>query len=231
MQLDTLIPVSQKPLNRPKGSVGDTAVTHLTADVKDKPRNRPLVRMKVRNRCTAVLTLPHACSVEPGEWLISCYDDEVKDVLSLVEPRPDRIRDAQEQYQRAILSAAKKQIEGFLGTVDDLQAAIENGTAPDGTKEAVDAALRDSDLSVESVFHKIMERDVLPLDAAELIKDSEHSEPKRVEQVKEQDALANAMGKAMARELPAAMEALADAIVRKLQGVNLSNPKQGGQSR
>ncbi len=229
MQLDSLIPISQKPLDKPKGSVGDTAVTHLTADVKDKPRNRPLVRMKVRNRCTAVLTLPHANSVEPGEWLISCYDDEVKDVLSMVEPRPDRIKDAQEQYQRSILSAAKKHLEGFSGTVDDLQVAIENGTAPDNLKEVVDAALRDSDLSVESVFHKMMERDIKPLDSAELIKDSEHAEPKRVEQVKDQDALANAMGKAMARELPAAMEALADAIVRKLQGVMPTN--QGGQPR
>src|SRR5574342_424118 len=125
--LDTLIPVTQRPLAQPKGTEGTQVASLLTADVKDKPRNRPLVRMKVRNRNTAMLLVPHANPVPPGEWVISCYDDEVPAVMGLVETRQDRLRDAQKQYQRMVLSEAKKKLGTFLGTVDDLEEAITGG--------------------------------------------------------------------------------------------------------
>lgn len=233
--LDTLIPVSQRPLRQPAANAGVGVVPHLTADVRDKPRNRPLVRMEIHNRCTAVLTLPHANSVPPGQWTISCYDDEVAAVLSMVEPKPDRLRDAQQQFQRSILAEAKKKLESYQGTVDDLEEEIAKGTAPPELKAEIDAILRETEVSVESVFHAMMERDVKPLVSAKLVEGSEHQEPKRVEQVKEQNALADAMGAAISRELPVAMKAamgeFADQLFAKLAPLLQGNQSKGGGDR
>ncbi len=238
--LDTLIPVSQHALRQAAGTEGTQIASLLTADVKDKPRNRPLVRMKVRNRNTTLLNLPHANPVPPGEWIISCYDDEVPAVMALVETRQDRINDARKQYQRMILSEAKK-LTSFPGTVDDLEEALLKGLSsagnapPEDIKEHIAGVLRETELSVESVFHAMMERDIKPLDSAELIANSEHQEPKRVEQVKEQNALADAMGAAISRELPVAMKAamgeFADQLFAKLVPLLQGNQSKGGGDR
>ena len=209
--LETLIPVSQRPIPCPEG---EHAVCHLTADVRDRPRNKPLVRMKVRNRCTKLLQVGF-WMVPPGEHEITCYADEVDGVKGMVEDKPDQIRAAQDAYRRNIVSEVKEKYEQYRGDVVDLMKDLDAGKTDPEILDVLKRVLEGSTESVEAVFMATMKRDVRALDSAEVVPGSEHKEPKLLEQEHEKNQLADAMGAALGRFLSQPQPAQAAASSKK----------------
>lgn len=217
--LDKLIPVTQRPLPTPSGAV---VADYLTATVKDAPRNVPRVKMRVRNRCTVNLGFL-GNRVPCGEHVVSVYRDEVDKVLAMVEQDQQGIKAAQQKYRKRVAAEVRELLGNYSGTTDELLAELDqDGAADDDRKTALSKVLTTTSLSVEGIFRQDHDRDILPLDFAELIESTEHAEPKVVERKREQDTLAGAMGAALAHALPSALEGLAVRVAEILSS------KQGG---
>ena len=52
---------------------------------RDRPRGRPLKRVRVHNRSTLNLQTPRAWLIQPGVQEIEVYDDEVEALMGMVE--------------------------------------------------------------------------------------------------------------------------------------------------
>lgn len=224
-----LIPVGQQQL-RPKRPEHERT---LTADSKDPMRHEPLVKMRVVNRCTTVLPLPHN-AINPGEHVITVFKSEVPAVLARVEPDPAAITSAQEAYRLGIAEEVRSRTD-FEGTARDLLALIDEGAnVPDEIARTVKDVLAETVDSVESVFFQREKRGVKPLVSAEVISGSEHDEPKREMLDGEQKRLARAVSAGLAEVLPVAMEALALKLIEVLRpGSNAGNQSgaQGGNQQ
>lgn len=182
---------------------------------KDKPRNRSMVKMRVENRSTLALQVLEN-TIGPGVHEISVYEYEVPKVHAMVEPAPQRLKEAEAQYELEIAEAVKARTDMFQGTAIDMLELIKSG-ASDKVNAEYQRQLEITPLSPHGVFRRMNKRDVLPLVSAEVIEDSVYAEPQRAALDREQNKLADAIGKALAKHsggaAPADIEARINAMV------------------
>jgi len=164
----------------------------LTATGKDKARNKNLVHMKVVNRKTLNLSLPDGNLVGPGEHVIPVYEDHVAAVMAQVEPNPEAIVAAKEDFELQMARVVQEKLGTFSGTLDELRTLIRSKSNPT-INEKYQTALATQPFSVEGSFQRLRGRDVKPLDSAEVIKGSEHAEPQRAQQTADQKNLVAAV--------------------------------------
>lgn len=228
--LDKLIPLTQQPLPAPAGAV---VAEFLTASVKDAPRNVPRIKARVVNRCTPNLHI-FGSLVPVGRHEISIYKDQADALMAMVEDEQQAIKQAQTKYRKRICTEVRELLGNFPGTTDDLLAELDAKGADSERQTAISKVLTETSLSVEAVFRQDHDRDIRPLDHAEILDGTEHAEPKVVEKKREQDTLAGAMGAALAGALPQALEGLAarvaDLLQQRSQGQGQGN-NQGQQRR
>lgn len=142
---------------------------------RDRPRGRPLKRVRVHNRSTLNLQTPRAWLIQPGVQEIEVYDDEVEALMGMVETKPEMIEQAQESYRLAIAEDAKQRVEGFAGDAAAFIAEVAAGNQ--AAREAYEYVRARTSLSPQSLFRQAMKRDPLPLVSVEVIGDAQ--EPKR----------------------------------------------------
>lgn len=164
-----------------------------------KKRNVSFVRMKVKNRNTLNLPLPDGNLIPRGEHIIAVYEDSVQTVLDLVED-PKNIELARAAHDADLLadvmSAASADPEiAWNGKPEEMRKLIaERSNA--GINRIYAAVLAETPFSIESAFRKLHNRDILPLDAAEVI-ETGLPEPQREEASGERDRLIEALSAAL----------------------------------
>lgn len=210
---------ARKPLNQ----------NYLSPE-KDKPRGQSLVRMKVVNRNTHVLSVLENV-IGPGEHVITVYKGDVPKVMERVESEPDRIALAEEMFEREIAELVIGQLDRWDGTVEDMLPVMRS-RSDTRINEIHDRLMQTTSKSVEGTFQKLTKRALKPLVSAEVIKDSEHAEPQRTALNRETEKLAEAIGAALDKRMSggapsqADINALVDARVKELLG-----EKAAGKSR
>lgn len=209
---------------------------HLDPE-KSKARGRSLVKMRVVNRNTRNLQVPHGNVIDPGVREIYCYDDEVAAVKAMVEPKVANIPAARERYMLAIAKQVGERLDPpFNGTLADLAERITTGKIDPSDKPGsiafeLSKVLDTTPSSVEGAFYETNGRSLYPLDSAEVI-DEGIPEPQRkamaMEQEKQAGVLANALRSVLKEALaefgasagptPADVDARVEAKVRELLG-------------
>lgn len=187
------------------------------ANPKAKSRGRSMVKMRVVNRNTRNLTVPHGNVIEPGTREFYCYDDEVAQVMKMVEPKRENIATARMRYKLAIAKEVAERLDPpFTGTLEELAAVIDAGPT-DQIAEQLKYVLEVTPASMEGQFQDLTGRGLYPLDSAEVIQDG-ITEPQREtlqrEQEKQAGVLAAALEKVLGKGPSATTEADIDALVK-----------------
>lgn len=153
---------------------------HLTADVRDAPRNRDLVRWRVVNRCTDGLLIGQTV-IGPGTHEVLMYEDHADQVTRLVEPDRAAIEMARRSYWLQLLDEARDLAKDFQGDTDAFMKHVAEGRATERQMDAIRKCREETNLSVEGVFREMFKRDILPLDSAEIVKGApKEKEPKKL---------------------------------------------------
>ena len=202
---------------------------------KAKPRGRSMVRMRVVNRNTRNLTVPHGNVIEPGTREFYCYEDEVAQVMKMVEPKRENIATAKTRHKLAIAKEVAARLDpAFMGTDEELAAIIEAGPT-DQIAEALKYVLEVTPTSMEGQFQDLTGRGLYPLDSAEIIEEG-ISEPQRetlrMEQEKQAGVLAAALEKVLGKGATpdaAALDARINALVE--QRVNALLGEKGAAAK
>ena len=211
---------------------------HLRAvNNKDKARKRSLVTVRVLNRCTNGLLLPGGTVVSPGQHDVECYDDQADGILAQVETQPELIAQARVVYVTAL---AKEMIADYLdetswsGTLAELVEVISAKNVEGAVGKALTELLEKTPLSLEGTFYEMFGRDIKPLDSAEVLKDSAHTEPQREEMEAEVNKAAAANAQALGTALAAALAPIVAALnarIDSIEGKTSGGNQQGGQRR
>lgn len=164
---------------------------------KQKPRGESRIKMRVVNRNTRVLQIQQG-HIGPGEHVIKVYKSDVPKVVAMLED-PAAIKAAEAQFINDVAERVSGRAE-WRGTIDELKRVIASKTDDDVNK-AHAWVMNETELSVQASFRKMFKRDMLPLDAAEVIPDSDEPEPARKqvedETVKISTALSSALETAL----------------------------------
>lgn len=162
---------------------------------RDKPRMRTVVKLRVHNRNTKLLTLPDGNVVPPGEHEITVYSDHVNAVLGMVETDTAAIARAEDAYWMRVAKDVKERISSGE-TAAQILARIRANDAD--VMPEVNAVREVAPYSPQSMFWDANGRDLLPLVSAEVIEGSEAIEPQRARELHQTKLATEAMRDAFA---------------------------------
>lgn len=187
---------------------------------RDQARGRKLLRLEVHNRCTALLQVPRGQLLVPGVQDIVVYDDQVRLIEALVEPRPEMLAQAQLSYRLAIAEEAKQRVEGFAGDAENFLEEVDSGRSQ-AAREAYEHVRARTALSPESLFRQSMKRDPLPLVSCKFVGEAEEPKREAVKIFQEENAkttgvLGESIGAAIA-EAQKPLVALLGELIKKLK--------------
>src|SRR5262245_49179278 len=117
---------------------------------RDRPRNRSMVKMRVRNRRTRALqVLENTISI--GEHEISVYENEVEKVMAMVETEPHLLKDAERLYELELAQAFQEMVSDN-GTPETMLTRIKSGSLNEDESKLYRRLLKITPLSVEGMF-------------------------------------------------------------------------------
>lgn len=189
---------------------------------QDKLRGRKIVKMRVKNRNTLMLTVPDGNVIGPGESEILVYEDRVKHVLAMVEDEPESLIAAQADFELEVAREVMHAMGEFKGTVAEMRAAIK-AKKDKAINEAYQKALQETAASVQGAFLQKVGRDIKPLESAVLIENSAEMEPRRKREIEQAREAAE-----MLRVEPVKSEAFNQAVREEVQRIMREQKGQRG---
>lgn len=186
--------------------MGDPALAKVLTypGIKDRPRKRPMVRVRVENTVEG-LTVPHANMLGKGLCEFTCYDDELPIIEALVEREPESIKLAESAFRASIERQADDNLKGTHASAEDREVEIARLMQTTGE-------------SREMHFRRLKNRDILPLRGDVEVLEMDLPEPKAEEMAEATNANARAIARAIAAEMGGAeLRAELDALRAEIE--------------